>query len=125
MIWGAWAGASLALVGVGIAPDVFVVAACGAITFFGLTYGNLIWGALMQVAVPPEMLGRASSVDYLFSICLSPLGIIFAGVLAGRIGVRETVLGGAGLSAGSCLVVFAPGVRDPDRPDYQPVPLPE
>jgi transmembrane secretion effector len=124
MIWGAWAGASLALVGVGVAPNVFVVAACCAVTFFGLTYGNLIWGALMQVAVPPDMLGRASSVDYLFSICLSPLGIIFAGVLAGSIGVRETVLLGAGLSAASCLIVFVPGVRDPDRPDYQPVPLP-
>lgn len=125
MIWVAWAAASLALVGIGLAPNVFVLAACGAVAFFGLTYGNLIWGSLMQVAVPPEMLGRASSVDYLFSICLSPLGIVFAGVLSGAIGVRETVLIGGGLSTLSCLVVFAPGVRDPDRPDYRPVPLPD
>jgi hypothetical protein len=68
MPYGGVYATSLALVGVGIAPDVFVVAACGAITFFGLTYGNLIWGALMQVAVPPEMLGRASSADWLFSV---------------------------------------------------------
>jgi DHA3 family tetracycline resistance protein-like MFS transporter len=125
MIWVAWAAASLALVGIGLAPNVVVLAAFGAIAFFGLTYGNLIWGSLMQAAVPPEMLGRASSVDYLFSICLSPLGIVFAGVLAGSIGVRETVLIGGGLSALSCLVVFAPGVRDPDRPDYRPVLLPD
>lgn len=123
MIWVAWAASSVALLGVGLAPDVVVVAACGAVTFFGLTYGNLLWGALMQLAVPAEMLGRASSVDWLFSICLSPLGILFAGVLAGSIGVRETVLLGAVVSAVSCLVVFAPGVRDPDRPDYRPVPL--
>ena len=124
MIWAAWAAASVALAGVGVAPDVFVVAICGAITFFGLTYGNLLWGALMQIAVPAHMLGRASSVDWLFSICLSPLGLLFAGALAGSIGVRETVLVGAGLSALSCLVVFVPGVRDPERADYAPVPLP-
>ena len=60
------------------------------------------------------MLGRASSVDWLFSTCLSPLGLLFAGALAGPIGVRQTILLGAGLSAMSCLVVFVPGVRDPD-----------
>ena len=124
MIWAAWAAASVALVGVGLAPDVFVVAICGAITYFGLTYGNLLWGALMQVAVPAQMLGRASSVDWLFSICLSPLGILFAGALAGSIGVRGTVLLGAGLAALSCSVIFVPGVRDPERADYAPVPLP-
>lgn len=58
-------------------------------------------------------------------ICLSPLGIIFAGVLADSIGFRKTVLLGAGLSAASCLVVLVPGVRNPNRPDYQPVPLPD
>ncbi len=46
MIWTAWSGASIALVGVGLAPDVVVVAACGAITYFGLTYGNLLWRAV-------------------------------------------------------------------------------
>jgi len=78
--------AAVALAGVGLAPDVFVVAACTALTYFGITYGNLIWGALMQAAVPAEMLGRASSVDWLFSICLTPLGIVFAGVLASASG---------------------------------------
>ena len=124
MIWAAWAAASIALAGVGIAPDVFLVAICAAITYFGLTYGNLLWGALMQLAVPAQMLGRASSVDWLFSICLSPLGLVFAGALASSIGVRETVLVGAGLSALSCLVIFVPGVRDPERADYAPAPLP-
>jgi DHA3 family tetracycline resistance protein-like MFS transporter len=123
VIWIAWAAASLALAGVGVAPDVFVVAACGAVTYFGIVYGNLLWGALMQVAVPPDMLGRASSVDWLFSICLSPLGILFAGALAGPFGVRQTILLGAGLSVLSCLVVFVPGVRDPDQPGYRPRPL--
>jgi DHA3 family tetracycline resistance protein-like MFS transporter len=124
-IWFAWAAAAVALAGAGLAPDVFVLAACTGLTYFGIAYGNLIWGALMQAAVPAEMLGRASSVDSLFSICLSPLGIVFAGVLVGSIGVRETVLAGAAISAASCLVALVPGVRDPDRADYTPVPLAE
>ncbi len=124
-IWIAWAAASAGLAGVGLAPDVFVVAGFGAVTFFGLTYGNLLWGTLMQAAVPADMLGRASSVDWLFSICLSPLGLIFAGVLSGAIGVRDTVLLGAGVSGASCLVVFIPGVRDPDRPGYRPLSVPD
>jgi len=124
-IWAAWATAALALAGVGVAPDVYVVAACGALTFFGVVYGNLLWGALMQSAVPAGLLGRASSVDWLFSICLSPLGVLFAGALAGPIGVRQTILLGAGLALVSCLVVFVPGVRDPDRPGYRPVSVQE
>ena len=116
VIWAAWALASVAVAGVGVAPDVAVVAVCAAVTFFGITYGNLLWAALMQAAVPAQMLGRASSVDWLFSISLSPLGLVFAGALAGSIGVRATVLLGAGLGALSCLVVFVPGVRDPDAP---------
>ena len=94
MIWAAWAVASIALAGVGIAPDVFLVAICAAITYFGLTHE------------PP--VGHPHA----------------AGALASSIGVRETVLVGAGLSALSCLVIFVPGVRDPERPDYAPVPLP-
>jgi MFS family permease len=125
IIWAVWALAAAALFGVGSAPNVVIVAACGAVTYFGLTYGNLLWGTVMQQAVPAHMLGRASSVDWLFSICLSPLGILFAGVLAGSIGARGTVLIGAALSLLSCLVVFVPGVRDPDRGDYQPTPLPD
>ena len=120
MIWAAWAVASFALAGVGAAPDVFVAAACAAVTYYGIVYGNLLWGALMQAEVPAAMLGRASSVDWLFSTCLSPLGVLFAGVLAAPLGTRKTILFGAALSAASCLVVFVPGVRDPDGHGGQP-----
>ena len=114
MIWAAWAVASFALAGVGVAPDVFVAAACAAVTYYGIVYGNLLWGALMQAEVPGDMLGRASSVDWLFSTCLSPLGVLLAGVLAAPLGTRKTILFGAALSAASCLVVFVPGVRHVD-----------
>ncbi len=85
---------------------------------------------LTELVVLSAVVGAGDAFFYpayraLFSSCLSPLGLLFAGALAGSIGVRETVLVGAGLSALSCLVVFVPGVRDPERADYAPVPLPE
>jgi len=92
VIWVAWAAAAGALALAGLAPDVTAVAAGAALTYFGVTYGNLLWGAYMQMAVPREMLGRASSVDWLFAICLSPLGLVAAGALASSVGVRPTIL---------------------------------
>ncbi len=122
-IWVVWAAAAAALLGIGLAPDVFVVGAFGAIAFAGLTYGNLIWQTMSQQLIPAEMLGRVSSIDWLFSICLSPLGILVAGVLATSIGARDTMVAGALISLAAAGVAFVPGVRDPDRPDFQSIPL--
>lgn len=55
-----------------------------------LTVGNPLWHAMMQILVPAQMLGRASSVDWLFSLCPTPLGVLAGGVLATSVGVRET-----------------------------------
>ncbi|MGH9298770.1 MAG: MFS transporter, partial [Acidimicrobiales bacterium] len=114
-MWVAWAAAGGAIAAVGFAPDLVVV---GALLFLGsglLLYGSTIWSPLMQELVPRELLGRASSVDWLFSLSLSPVGVLIAGVLAGGIGVRATIVigGSTAMLAGFAIVV--PGVRDPDR----------
>jgi MFS family permease len=118
-----WAVAAVCLLGIGLAPDVYVLAAFGAIAFGGLVYGNLIWQTMSQRLIPVEMFGRVSSIDWLFSICLAPLGILVAGLLATSIGARETMVAGALVSLAMAGVAFVPGVRDPDDPDYQPIPL--
>ena len=115
VMWGGWATAAIALTFIGIAPDVFVVAALGAVAFGLLQYGGMIWNAMMQQLVPAEMLGRASSVDWMFSICLSPVGLLLAGVAAETIGVRTTIAAGGLIAATMALVVFLPGVRDPEH----------
>jgi hypothetical protein len=69
----------------------------------------------MQTLVPPQMLGRASSVDWLFSLCLTPLGVLVGGVLATSIGVHETFLLGGAVAAGASSVVVSPRVREPDH----------
>ncbi|MGO8875849.1 MAG: MFS transporter [Acidimicrobiales bacterium] len=114
-MWAAWSLAAALAALYGIAPRVWVVGALATGVSFLLFYGTTQWTTLMQTLVPRHLLGRVSSVDWLFSLALSPIGALLAGVLAGAIGTRTTLLLGGGLATavGACL--FVPGVRDPER----------
>ncbi|MGH9591654.1 MAG: MFS transporter [Bryobacteraceae bacterium] len=52
---------------------------------------------LLQTRVPPEMRGRAMSLNTLLIMCVRPMGDFPAGALIGRLGFRTTVLLGATL----------------------------
>jgi predicted MFS family arabinose efflux permease len=114
-MWIGWAISAAAIVGLSLAPDVWVAGACAAVITGTLMFGNVLWNPIMQELVPPAMLGRASSVDWLVSLSLSPLGVLVSGALAGVIGTRTTMLIGGCLALVLCLVLFVPGVRDPER----------
>jgi MFS family permease len=113
--WAAWGTACLAVLGLSFAPDVFAVAAFLALTIAMLTVGNLLWHTTMQKLVPAQILGRASSVDWLFSLCLTPLGVLAGGVLATSIGVRETFLLGGAIATAASFVAVSPRLREPDH----------
>ncbi|WP_243077065.1 MFS transporter [Microbacterium sp. SS28] len=49
---------------------------------FGFSYGNVIWGTLLQRRVPRHMLGRISSLDFFVSLALMPVSMALAGPLA-------------------------------------------
>ena len=119
-MWIGWAAAGLVAACLGLVGEVWEAAPLYAVASGLLMYGNALWTPLMQRLVPDRLLGRASSVDWLVSIALSPLGIVAAGGVAAAIGVRPTILAGGALAslAGLCLLI--PGVRDPDRepPDH-------
>lgn len=114
-MWIGWAISAAAIVGLSLAPDVWVAGACAAVITGTLMFGNVLWNPIMQELVPPAMLGRASSVDWLVSLSLSPLGVLVSGALAGVIGTRTTMLIGGCVALVLCLVLFVPGVRDPER----------
>jgi predicted MFS family arabinose efflux permease len=114
-MWGAWAASGGAIALLALAPDVWVAGACVSVVIAGLMLGNVLWGPMMQELVPPELLGRASSVDWLISLSLSPLGVLVAGAAAGVIGIRTTLLVGGCLSCCLIGILFVPGVRDPER----------
>jgi hypothetical protein len=52
----------------------------------------VIWGTLLQRRVPPDMLGRASSLDFFVSLLLVPVSMAVAGPVAELIGLRNTFL---------------------------------
>ncbi len=60
---------------------------------------------LLQTRVPPEMRGRAMSLNTLLIMCIRPLGDFPAGAVIGWLGFKEAVLISAGLVGAAVLVV--------------------
>jgi MFS family permease len=119
-MWIGWGLAGVAIGLAGLAPDVWILGPVYAVATALLMFGNALWNPLMQQRVPRHLLGRASSVDWMLSLGLSPLGIVVAGALAGVIGTRTTMFAGGLLSAGAALCLLVPGVRDPKAAPVNP-----
>lgn len=67
---------------------------------------------LLQTRVPPEMRGRAMSLNTLLMMCVRPLGDFPAGAVMGWLGFRNAVLLSAGLVAAAVLgISVTRGVR--------------
>ena len=62
---------------------------------------------LLQTRVPPEMRGRAMSLNTLLMMCIRPLGDFPAGAVIGWLGFREAVLISAGLVGTALVLVTA------------------
>jgi MFS family permease len=114
-MWVAWGVSGVAVLALALSPSIWMVGFFSLIAYGLLMYGNVLWNPLMQELVPPELLGRTSSVDWLVSLSLSPLGILASGAAAGVIGARATMLIGGCIATLTCGVLLVPGVRDPER----------
>lgn len=114
-MWGSWAVSAAGIICLGSAPNVWFAGGCMLVVSGTLTYGNVLWYPMFQEIVPPELLGRASSVDWMVSLALTPLGVLVGGAAAGVIGVRLTMVIGGTTALLLCGVLFVPGVRDPER----------
>jgi hypothetical protein len=114
-IWVTWAMAGTFASLVGLSPWLWMSCAFTGVTWGLVTYGNILWFPLIQRETPPQLLGRVSSVDWLFSLAFSPLGIIAAGIAAGTIGVRLTMIVGGTIAAATGGVLLIPGATDPDK----------
>jgi hypothetical protein len=113
--YGAWLMAAVALLAMGLPITVLGVGLaiflCGA----GIAVLELVWANTLQEMVPPERLGRVSSVDALGSYALLPVGYGLAGFAADHIGAAPVfVLGGAISSGLIALGLLHPGVRGLD-----------
>ncbi|MHC2999351.1 MFS transporter [Microbacterium sp. HJ5] len=77
-----WGFSTLPFVVVGLTDQYWLMLASMFVIGFGFSYGNVIWGTLLQRRVPRHMLGRISSLDFFVSLALMPLSMALAGPLS-------------------------------------------
>ena len=107
----AWTLATVAIAGYGLATAVWQLM-LASIAFNGLeTAGTIVWATAKQRHVPPALLGRVSSLDWLISIGLLPLSFALTGPVSSVLGVQGTLIAG-GVVGGACDVRRAAAARD-------------
>lgn len=91
-----WGVGSIPLVVVGITSSFPLMAL--ATFVIGVTDGAamVIWGTLLQRRVPPEMLGRVSSLDFFVSLAFMPVSFAIVGPLS-KVVAMETIFLAAGI----------------------------
>jgi MFS family permease len=117
-MYGCWTLATLAVIGYGLGRTMPQLAlAC--LLFNALeAAGTIVWATLKQRHVPPGLLGRVSSLDWLISISLLPASFALTGPVAGALGARPTLVGAGIVGAVATLAaLFLPGMRDPEATD--------
>lgn len=125
-MFASWSIGVLLIAGYGLMTALWqalVLSAIGAALF---ELGQMIWTTLLQQLVPRGLLGRVSSLDWLVSVGLVPISFALTGPVAGAIGAEWTMVAAGTLGAvlmGALL--FAPGVRDPERHAIPPASLGE
>jgi MFS family permease len=101
----------------GIATSLWQMALIAAVAGACFAVGLVAWGTIMQTKVPPQLLGRVSSLDWMVSISLLPVSFALVAPVSGLLGARSTLIA-AGVSAGTVLLaalLWLPGLRDIDH----------
>lgn len=92
VMWLAFLIPTLGAVPFGLARAAWLAIALVVVMGALLMLGNVLWQSLMQAEVPGEILGRVSSVDWVMSLGLTPVGVALAGLVAEHAGVRVTIV---------------------------------
>jgi DHA3 family tetracycline resistance protein-like MFS transporter len=108
---------SLAYVGVPLSlllgGQPWVIYVAFAIGGFSWEPFAVYWASALQTEIPSERLARVSSVDWMASFGLMPLGLALTGPAVDRVGEEVVLLGAAASVVVLSLAVLAvPGVRD-------------
>ena len=112
-MYATWTLATLAVAGYGLAmaPWQLMIA---ALVFNALeTAGTIVWATIKQRHVPPSMLGRVSSLDWLISIGLLPLSFALTAPVTALLGAQTTLVVSAAIGGAATLCgLLLPGMRD-------------
>lgn len=106
LMYVAWGCATLPLVGYALGTAVWQLAAMAVVVGVGMAIGDVVWGTLMQTRVPPHLMGRVSSLDWMVSLALTPVSFALCGPIAALVGVDATLIGAGLLSASAMLVIW-------------------
>lgn len=109
----AWGLGMLPVAGYALADAAWQLVVLGALFGAGMSLGMVVWATLLQTRVPPDRLGRVSSLDWFVSIGLTPVSFALTAPVAAAIGEGPTLIV-AGLAG--CLVIVGiyavvPGLR--------------
>ncbi len=115
LAYGAWILGGLMLVVYGFSQQLWLVLAAALVNGATLVTFGLIWTNTLQEQVPTELLGRVSSIDYLGSFVLLPVGYGLAGVLTDQFGPSLVfIFGGLLTSIFIFLGLMNPTIRNLD-----------
>ena len=91
-----WGAGALPIMALGLATELWVMAVASFVVGFTDAAAMVSWGTLLQRRVPPDLLGRVSSLDFFVSLALMPVSMALAGPVGESIGIPLTfVLAGA------------------------------
>lgn len=115
LTYGAWLLASLMLLVVGLPLSEAFVGAAFFVQGVAFEVLGLTWLNTLQEFVPVDLQGRVSSIDYLVSFALTPIGYGLAGIAADRLGAAPVfAIGGAIAASVIALGFLHPKVRAVD-----------
>ncbi|MEA2306543.1 MAG: hypothetical protein QOH43_3823 [Solirubrobacteraceae bacterium] len=103
----AWGIAPLAISGYALATATWHLALLAGLLGAGLSLGTVVWATLMQTRVPPDRLGRVTSLDWLVSIGLTPVSFALTAPVAALAGTDATLIGAGVLSFVAPLALYA------------------
>lgn len=116
------------ILGVGVTANVVVAILSYAVGAFGVAVWNVPWGALRQVLIPGDMLGRAMGIVRTIGWGLTPIATVLGGFVA-RIDLRlPFVIGGGAVVVLTLLctrLLFSARTYDAGSTEPAPQPVPE
>lgn len=83
----AWGIGCVPLAIVGFTGELWLIVVALFLVGFAFSTGSVIWGTLLQRRVPPELLGRVSSLDFFVSLALMPVSMAIAGPVGVAVGL--------------------------------------
>jgi predicted outer membrane lipoprotein len=111
-----WTVGMLMTAGFGIVTTVWQGMIVAFFSEGSITLLIVVWLPLLQRLVPPRLLGRVSSLDWVISIAGVPISFAIVGPIAGAIGADATLIWAGALGAGVTLgFMLIPGARSPER----------